>query len=129
MPTIPQTQLVALANQMCSLMQNWRGDLQKALDLINQYAAHNAGAGFAAMPTCAVNADGSLGPADPAPVSANVIDNRVVSTMEVAISSYNLGVVYDILQAYRDLFEGNAVGTQTYAPAMLAATASDNPVV
>lgn len=129
MATTPQSQLVTLANQMCASLQSFRSALQTVIDLRNQYTNLEAGTGFAALPTCAVNADGSLGAADSTPDTVtqplHVIDNRVVSALDVAIASYNLGVVNDILGAFQALFEGNPVTTQNYAPAMLAATASD----
>lgn len=127
MPTTPQTQRIVLANRMCALIQNWRNDYQQAADLLTQYDNLQAGSGFAALPTCATNADGSLGDADTTPVPANVIDNRKVSTLEVAISSYNLGVSRDLIGAFKDLFDGVAVTTQAYAPAMLAATSGEGP--
>lgn len=119
---VPQDQLVTLGNGITSAMQNFRQALQTANDLLNQYDNLDAGTGFQGLSTCEVSADGSLGSADAAPVPANVIDTRIVSHLSVSISSYNLGVCKDILQAFVDLMNGVAVATQTYAPAMLAKT-------
>lgn len=119
---VPQDQLITLANGMIDAVQTLRVGLQNATDLSNQYINLNAGAGLQGLPTCAVNADGSLGTVDPSPVSGNVIDTRAVTRLKVAISSYDLGVVHSLLQAYANLLDGAAVATQTYAPAMLAKT-------
>lgn len=119
---VPQDQLITLANGMIDLIQNWRDDLKVANDLISQYANLDAGAGFAGLPTCSINADGSLGAEDPAPVAANLINTNIVATLNVAISSYALGVIYALLQEYVNLLGGQAVATQEYAPAMLAKT-------
>lgn len=120
--TVPQDQLVQLANDMCQLMQRARVELQTATDLLNQYTNLDAGAGFAALPTCPTNPDGSLGLTDTTPVVDHVIDNRVIGRLSVAITSYDLGVVHDIIAEYVHLLQGVAVATQQYAPAMMART-------
>lgn len=119
---VPQDQLITLANGMIDAMQTFRVGLQTANDLLNQYENLDAGNGFKGLPTCEVSADGSLGTVDASPVVGNVIDTRILMHLKVAISSYDLGVIHDLLQAYTDLLDGQAVATQAYAPAMLAKT-------
>lgn len=119
---VPQDQLVTLANGMIDAVQTFRKGLQIANDLLNQYDNLDAGNGLKGLPTCEISADGSLGTVDTAPVVGNVIDIRIVTRLYVAISSYDLGVIRDLLSAYTDLLDGQTVATQQYAPAMLAKT-------
>jgi hypothetical protein len=52
-----------------------------------------------ALPTCALNADGSLGTPDESPNNANPIDVRVVQGLDVARSYTQYSALYTLIKA------------------------------
>ena len=119
---VPQDQAILTANQMFAVCQDLVSTLKTVQALDNNYTQMDMSAIFGAMPTCTTNADGSLGAEDAAPVSGNVIDTRKVATLQVAISSYEIGVMVNLLQALVALLNGQTVATQVYALSVLAKT-------
>jgi len=122
---VPQDQAVSNVNQMFGVCQQLTTILRTVNRLINSYTQSDMSATFNALPTCATNADGSLGAPDAAPVSGNVIDTRIVSFLAISMSSYEIGVMVNLLQAYVALLDGQAVTTQQYAPSVLARTEAE----
>lgn len=93
MPATPQSQAVALANRVLA------ADLQIAalLETVNQLLVEWNDIGAATilnnLPTCAVNADGTLGAADGAPNTAHPINTAVVTGLTRAISAADLSAL------------------------------------
>jgi len=116
----PHDQSVSCANQMFAAVRQLAIVLAQVKDLTNSYQQLNMGSIFAAMPTCVLNQDGSLGAADATPVAGNPINTSIVSQLQVALSSYDVGVMVNFLQAYADLLDGATVPQQQYAPSVLA---------
>jgi len=124
---VPQDQAIWTANQMFNVCQQLATMLGTVNNLDNSYTQSSMSATFSAMPTCATNPDGSLGADDATPVSGNVIDTRKVTTLDIAMSSYEIGVMVNLLQALVTLLNGQAVATQQYAPSVLAKTQGGPP--
>jgi|SRR5215831_3253166 len=117
-----QDQAVSTYNAYFTAIQQVTALVGALDELDNSYTQLDMGTTAAALPTCPLNADGSLGVADAAPVSGNVIDTRIVSALHIAISSYDLGVMVNLAQALSALWKGQVVSQQQYAPHVVAKT-------
>lgn len=117
-----QSQAIALANRLLTAGQTTY-DLQlEVSEILTQWTQINAGAVFAALPTAALNADGSLGIADQSPVGTNPIDTRSTlpgSGLSRAISSNDLAVLNTLMGALRSLLAGTDPGAQASFPQVL----------
>lgn len=116
------SQTVQMANDIMGLISQL-GALKSQIDsLVAQWAQLNGATQMAAMATCALNADGSLGAADASPSTAtgHVIDTRVVTSLGRATSAYNVGLAENLLSAVSSLLSGNAVAAQSGFPSILA---------
>ena len=123
---VPQDQIVANANQVFSILRELTNTLATVNELVNTYGELNGANVLGAMATCPLNADGSLGPTDPTPSTADghVIDTSIVTTLSIALSAYDIGVMINLLQELQNLLNGVAVTTLAAAPNMLAKASS-----
>jgi len=115
-----QTQAIVVGNNIFGAVRQLKELLQTINDLNNTYVQMNLANVFGAMPTAALQADGSLGTADTAPVSGNPIDNRKMTSLELALPAYDIGVMMTLLQQAAALLNGSTVAQQSAAPSMLA---------
>lgn len=122
MPATPQSQAIAVSNQLISTAQaiyNLSVTATQNVGLFNQ----NAMAGtLNALATCATNADGSLGIVDASPVNGHVINTALPanSGLNRAISAADLATIVTFLTAFNSLVAGTAVAQQGEAPQLLA---------
>lgn len=120
MPATLNSQTIALANNAMQLIAQLAA-LKEQIDMLTaQWTALNGATQLNAMPTCVLNADGSLGTADATPTTGHAIDTRVVTTLVRAQSAYNVGLAENLLAAVSSLLAGNAVAAQTGFPSILA---------
>ena len=112
MSTTLQTQALQIANTLINISQSLY-QLENNINLIStQFTQLTLGNVFNAMPTTAVNADGSLGTADATPVSGHVIDTRLVPGLNRAISATDLATLNTLAQAVAQLLSGGTVPAQ-----------------
>lgn len=104
-----QLQAVALLNQTYSLINQLQGLGLAVNALASQYNNTGASTFWSAMPTCAQNADGSLGTADATPNAAHPIDTRVVTGLLRAVPANDGMSLVAALQAFQLYFSGGAV--------------------
>ena len=117
---VPQDQLIGNVNSIYATLRQFHDVLSTVNELVNVFTQLNGAAVLEALPTALKNPDGTLGAPDPTPIRANPIDTRVVSTLSIANSSYDIEVMFDLAQAYQALMGGAAVPQQNYAPSALA---------
>lgn len=107
-----QTQALQIANSLINLGQNFY-QLENQINLLStQFMQLTLGTVLGAMATTAVNTDGSLGTADPSPVSGHVIDTRVLTGLSRAISATDLATLNTLAQAIAQLLSGGTPPTQ-----------------
>lgn len=98
MPLTVQSQAVGLANQVNSLAQAAIALQDQIITLQQAITNFNGGAGAAAtwaqFPTCALNADGSLGWSDTAPVNTHPLNANMLTQLTRAATplQYNQAV-------------------------------------
>lgn len=113
-------QTIALANQAMQLIEQ-AADLKAQIDrFVTNWVQLDATAQLNAMPTCAVNTDGTLGMADTTPNTGHPIDTRVVTSLARAQSAFAIGSAENRLADLSSLMAGNAVGAQASWPSILA---------
>ena len=119
---VPQDQLIGNVNSIYATLRQFHDLLSTVNELVNTFTQLNGAAVLQALPTALMNPDGTLGTPDPAgaPVTGHPIDTRVVSTLSIANSSYDIGVMFNLAQAYQALMGCAAVTQQNYAPSALA---------
>jgi len=122
MASSPHEQTINTLNSLASLMQQFNGILRTANQLINTYDQLNMGNITDALPTAALNSDGTLGTADGATNTGHPIDVRVITTLNFAATPFDYGTMLGIAQSFVQLMNGTAVTTQANAPAELAKT-------
>jgi hypothetical protein len=108
-----QDKALSQANALLALMVQFQG-LRSSLDeLIYQYISETYNTIWGALPTAALNADGSLGAADPSPVSTHPIDTRVgnASVLTKVISQSQLVAGISFLQDFQKFLNNQAVST------------------
>lgn len=115
-----QSQAVAIANQLIGIGQQVYNVQQQINQSNGVYGQLSLSAVLAALPTCAVNADGSLGTADGSPNPAHVVDTRVVENLSRTISANDLASLSTFVAAVSLLAAGSAVTQQGQAPQLLA---------
>lgn len=118
------SQTIALANQAIGLIGQLNTLVGQIDALTAQWTQLAAATQLAAFPTCALNADGTLGTADTSPSTAtgHVIDTRTAtaSGLNRATSAYNIGLAENLLADVASLLGGNAVAAQAGFPSILA---------
>lgn len=122
MPANPNSVAVDMSNRIIAAMQDF-ALLQSKLESMNQiYISNQVGSTISAFPTCAVNADGTLGTADVTPSTADghVIDPRAVSGLSRSTTAFNLGSALTLIQQFLNLVKGQVVTTQPSAPDLIA---------
>ena len=122
MSVTKQAQAISIANQISTFMASLATVQQTAAAISSHYVSNGVGATLAAMPTCAQNADGSLGAADATPNEANPIDTRTTGLdgFSRATLAFNYGAALNLIQAVSALLTGQAVTTQASAVDLLA---------
>lgn len=115
-----QSQAIAVANQLIAIGQNIYNAQQQSNQSNGVYTQLTLSTVLAALPTCAVNADGTLGAADGTPNPAHVIDTRVIAGLNRAISANDLASLSTFSGAVIALASGNTVTQQGQAPQLLA---------
>lgn len=109
-----QSQSIQVANELMAIGSTLY-TLEQTINQVTQtYTQLTMGTVFAAFPTTAVNADGSLGTADGAANAAHVIDTRIaaVSSLARAISANDLASLVTLLQAVAQLLSGGTPPAQ-----------------
>ena len=107
MPATKQSQAVSLANELIGLAGQLQNVNFTSSNLSQRYGNQGTQAILNSLPTCALNADGTLGMADVAPVPGNPIDTRVVTGLNRACTAQNLIAVKNIMNEFI-AFMGNA---------------------
>ncbi|HLW67827.1 MAG TPA: hypothetical protein VKS79_21090 [Gemmataceae bacterium] len=99
--------LIALMKQIQALRPAWN-------DFITRYNSEGWAAIWQALPTAALNGDGSLGTADGSPNAFHPIDTRIVTTLNKSVSKAQLtnGVV--LLQQLQNFMTDAAVTQALY---------------
>jgi hypothetical protein len=120
MAATTQSQAVAAANTLLAIAVELANIQAAITQATTQYTQLAMGSTLAAMATAASNADGSLGTADPSPVSGHVIDTRVLPNLSRAVSATDLGTLVTLVSAVATLLNGTAPATQGEAPQLLA---------
>jgi len=123
MPATKQSQAIALANRLLLAGQS-AYDLKAEIDaILSLWQETNAGAVFNSMQTAAVNADGSLGAADAAPIVTNPINVQVppYNSLMRAISANDLAALNTLMGSLQTLLGGTGdPGQQAAFPQALA---------
>lgn len=107
----PNTQAVAGLNALNGMMGQIASLRQQINDFVLQYNDNNWSATWAAMATAALNADGTLGTADSAPVSTHPIDNRYYAALARSTTSGNYVNAVSMLEALQAFLTGGAVSS------------------
>src|SRR5690348_2782599 len=109
-----QSQAISVANQLISIGQQVYNLQQQINGTNGVYIQLTLSTALAALPTCVVNTDGSLGTADGSPNAAHVIDTRIAaaSSLNRAISANDLASLNTFVAAVASLAAGSAVSQQ-----------------
>jgi hypothetical protein len=119
--TVTQAAAIGITNKLMADIKAFIALLPQIESDVNDYLNNGVGAVLAALPTVALNADGSLGTADATPVEGNIIDpTKVAPHFTLEVSSYNIGLMFNFLQQVIALADGATVTQQATAPAMLS---------
>lgn len=111
MSATPQSQAVSLANTILSIDAQIASLFAQANQVIALWSDTGAEAVVNALPTAALNADGTLGTADGTPNTAHVIDTRVVTALTRAISAADVGALkLYVLGNFVSMCNGTAIG-------------------
>lgn len=119
MPATPQTQAIQLANALLAVGAQTYNLQQQIAGILSQWTQVNAGAIYNAMATAPVNSDGTLGTADGSAVVTHVMDPRVYTTLNRAISSNDLTALNTLVTSLNALLTGATVSQQAGFPQML----------
>jgi hypothetical protein len=117
----PQDRAISLALDGFAIVQQLSGMLEQVQNLANDNTQLGLSAIYNALPTAVTNADGSLGAADGTPNTGHAIDNRIVSRLNISVTAFQLGLMFNLFSQLANLLNGQAVTTQASAPAVLAA--------
>jgi hypothetical protein len=125
MTASPSSQAIYVANSLINIGQQLSSLEVTINNLSSQYTLLTLGTALAAMATCVVNADGTLGAADGTPTSGatHVIDTRVAAQagLSRAISAADLASLNTLLQAVAQVLSGGAPPAQQgQSPQLLA---------
>ena len=124
MPGTTQDQQAAnLANMVISHASAVKAMANTVQPMMDQWNSMNIYTMLEAFPTCATNADGSLGAADQEPVNSNVMDPRVHPSQQISIAisaSDVAGLATFLLQSVKAVCDGQAVAANPQVPALLA---------
>ena len=120
MAATSQSQAVAIANNLIGIAQSLYGLQTSIQQATGQFTQLTLATPLGAMATTAVNTDGSLGTADATPVSGHVIDTRVITSLNRAVSATTIESLVTLLQAVNTLLSGSTVSQQGQAPQVLA---------
>lgn len=104
----PQTQAIQIANTVISTAAQVQTLYQNIGNLIQQYNDIGASTYWAQFSTCATNSDGSLGSADGSPNTAHVMDTRVVTGINRAISANALSALVSVYESFKNSLDGTA---------------------
>lgn len=115
------SQAIKIANDIVSLSQQIISVYQQIVALDAAWTDTGAAVVLAAMTTSVLNPDGSIGAPDGTPNSAHPINTLLYPQMTQAVSSTQLAQAKTILDGIRAYIEGQAVGTQAGARAILNA--------
>jgi hypothetical protein len=120
-----ESQAIGVANTLLTTAQSLVGLINTINQISAQYTQLTLGTVFAAMPTAAPNADGSLGAVDSTPNVAHPINSPLLQTSQGLtlnrdISANDIGSLLTFLQAVASLAAGSAVAQQGQAPQVLA---------
>lgn len=122
MPVSARDQAIAIGNQMIVILQQMETLRVAATEQFNLYSTLTLGTVFAAMPTTAINGDGSLGTADPSPVESagHVLDTRVLTSLSRSLAASDFSGAATALQSFANFLGGQAVSQQGQLPGILA---------
>lgn len=121
--TAPDLQAANIANSVIAFASEAKGIANRIQALMDQWNALNTYAMLEAFPTCATEANGTLGAADTTPVTTNVMDPRVEPSSQVslAISVADVGGLITFLEnGLKAVCEGTAVAANPQVPELLA---------
>lgn len=121
MAATQQSQSIQVANNLCAAASNFLAVFQQMVGLDAAWTDNGVAAVLAALPTAALNADGSLGTADGSPNVAHPIDTRIVTSLQHMLSSNQIGSLKTILDELVSYVNGSAVATQAGARAIINA--------
>jgi len=107
-----QSQSIAFANRLLANAGALHSVYAEALELATLYTTQGHANTLKALPTAALNTDGSLGAADATPVIANPIDTRVIANLNRAISSNKLIAAKGVLDEFVAFMANAAVVTK-----------------
>jgi hypothetical protein len=120
MTSNPQTQAIAIANQLIAVSTQMMSIWQQMLALDAAWTDQAVATTLAAMGTVALNADGTPGTADGTPNSAHPLDPAKYPALGRLLSSTQIGQLKTILDnGVVNYINGQAVSTQVGARAIL----------
>lgn len=118
MPATKQSQAVAVANEYLALAEKLQRLYLELVSLNQRYNNLNVDAIWTAIPTVALNPDGSIGAADGSSKPGNVMDtSKLGSLLSRAVSHNDLVNLVTHAQALQKFFDGSgAVATVDRRP-------------
>jgi hypothetical protein len=117
---IPVTQAIGILNSMVAAASALQTQLGVIQQLNSQWLNETLATEVAAMATCVTLPDGNLGAADATPNTAHIIDVRVYSTLNRALSEADYAALNTFFSAFINLMNGVAVAQQGQAPGLFA---------
>ena len=112
MSATKQSQAISLANELIGLAGQLQSVNFTSSNLSQRYGNQGTQGVLNALPTCALNADGTLGAADVTPVAGNPIDTRVVTGLNRACTAQHLIAVKNIMNEFIAFMSNAAVVTK-----------------
>ena len=112
MSSTKQTQAVAAANELFDYAAQVQSLFFKGQSIKQKYISQGLGAIFNALPTCAQNADGTLGDPDITPVAGNPIDTRIVVGLNRAHKASEIIGLKTLSSEFVDFMTGTLVATK-----------------
>lgn len=111
MSTDKKKEAIKSADDLISLMEQFSELRRETGEFINRYNSENYSTIWGALPTAALNADGSLGTEDAQPNTAHPIDTRIVTDLTRACTQGQLIAAVTFIMDYQKFLTNQAVST------------------
>ena len=118
MASITQAEALTAINHLIAGIKNLSSLNDEFTPVVLDWVNNGVGSILSALPTTALNADGTLG----SPNAGHPIDSRLVpGILAPDMTPFQIGVAFNIMQGILALCAGQAVATEALAPAILGA--------